>query len=272
MFQRLKPIAYIGSLVLATLHCGGGGARHSKTPSDRSAEAWREESPIENEEMAPAETDEPEARQRRDSGPRASARSGSNSNSSGAGAASAAILLTDPEIAAITDAANNAEIEQATLAQGKSRDERVQEFAALMLSHHSQAQQQQSKLNLTKAVSPISEQLSKDARATLIALRQKNGADFDRAYLQVQIDTHRKVLAILDGELLPNAQDARLKRYLLSIKPKIEQHLRQAQTSYDALGAQTSGRVDSRPDLSSTARQTDGPASTGFRLDTRARV
>jgi putative membrane protein len=158
----------------------------------------------------------------------------------------AAIVLTDPEIAAIVDAVHTAEMDQATLAQTRSTDERVQNFAAIMLSHHGRAQQEQSKLNLSKAESPLSTQLAQDARAVLIGLRQKSGKDFDRAYLQSQIDEHQMVLALLDGELIPNAQSPKLARYLRSIRPRLVQHLQLARASLQAVAADAQSSLGPR--------------------------
>ena len=56
--------------------------------------------------------------------------------------------LSDEQIAAITDAANTAEIEQAKLAESKSKDAGVKRFAAMMIAHHGAAKQKQAKLKI----------------------------------------------------------------------------------------------------------------------------
>ena len=63
------------------------------------------------------------------------------------------------------------------------------------------------------------------------------GKDFDKAYIAAQIDGHQKVLDTINGKLLPNVKNADLKAYLDEIKPRVEQHLKEAkqlQESFDS--------------------------------------
>jgi len=58
----------------------------------------------------------------------------------GAGASSTNTApLNDQQIAKITDSVNSAEIEQAKLAQQKSKNQQVRQFASMMIQHHGQA-------------------------------------------------------------------------------------------------------------------------------------
>jgi putative membrane protein len=137
--------------------------------------------------------------------------------------------LSDAQIAAVTDAANTAEIEQSKLARTKSKNDRVKKFAAMMIAHHGQAKQKQAKLKLETAPSPLSDKLGADAAKTLTALKAANGAEFDLAYISAQLEGHHKVLDAINDELLPNVKSAELKAYLEEIKPKVEMHLQSAQ-------------------------------------------
>lgn len=145
--------------------------------------------------------------------------------------------LTDEQIAAITDAANSAEIAQAKLAETKSKDPGVKRFAAMMIKHHGEAKQKQAKLKLKPAESSISTALESDSASTLNALKGDKGADFDKAYIAAQVQGHQTVLDTINQKLLPNAKNADLKAYLDEIKPRVEDHLKQAkqlQEEYDA--------------------------------------
>ena len=145
--------------------------------------------------------------------------------------------LTDEQIAAITDAANSAEIAQAKLAQSKSKDAAVKQFAAMMISHHGEAKQKQAKLKLKPAESGVSTAMQVDADATMNALKADNGKDFDQAYITAQVTGHQKVLDTINDKLLPNAKSPELKAYLEEIKPRVEDHLKQAkqlQESFDS--------------------------------------
>jgi putative membrane protein len=145
--------------------------------------------------------------------------------------------LTDEQIAAITDAANSAEIAQAKLAQGKSKDPGIKRFAAMMIKHHGEAKQKQTKLKLKGAESSISTALESDATSTLNALKGDKGADFDKAYISAQVQEHQNVLDTINQKLLPNAKNADLRAYLDEIKPRVEEHLKQAKQLQEELDA-----------------------------------
>ena len=145
--------------------------------------------------------------------------------------------LSDEQIAAITDAANTAEIEQAKLAESKSKDAGVKRFAAMMIAHHGAAKAKQAKLKLKTAESSVVTGMQADAASTLDTLKTSKGKDFDKAYIAAQVDGHQKVLDTINGKLLPSVKNADLKAYLDEIKPRVEQHLKEAkqlQESFDS--------------------------------------
>ncbi|HYQ46495.1 MAG TPA: DUF4142 domain-containing protein [Polyangiaceae bacterium] len=145
--------------------------------------------------------------------------------------------LSDAQIAAVTDAANSAEIAQAKVAQAKSKDAAVKSFAAMMITHHGEAKQKQAKLKLKTEESGVSTAMQADAGATLNALNSDTGKDFDKTYIAAQVSGHQKVLDTINDQLLPNVKDERLKAYLEEIKPTVEQHLKRAkqlQESFDS--------------------------------------
>ncbi len=153
--------------------------------------------------------------------------------------ASDASMLSDEQIAGISDAANNAEIDQATIARAKAKDPRVKSFAQMMIDHHGQAKRDQanlmSRLSMAPAESSRSRQLRTDAQNALSTLNDATGADFDKAYINAQVDAHQKVLAALDNELIPNADNADLKKLLQEIRPRVQSHLTQAKELQQAL-------------------------------------
>lgn len=150
--------------------------------------------------------------------------------------------LSDEQIAAITDIANTSEIEQAKLARSKSKNADVLKFSAMMIAHHGEAKQKQAKLKLTTAESAISSKLLADGNQTLSALKDSKGADFDKRYIDAQVEGHQKVLATIDSELIPNAKNPDLKAYLAEIKPKVEQHLQAAREAQQRLESSSGAR------------------------------
>jgi len=148
--------------------------------------------------------------------------------------------LSDAQIAAITEAANTAEIAQAKMAQSKAKDAAVKAFASMMITHHGEAKQKQAQLKLKTEASGVSTAMDADAGATLNALETESGKEFDKAYISAQVTGHQKVLDTINDQLLPNVKDAKLKAYLEEIKPKVAQHLKKAKQLQEGLERKSS--------------------------------
>jgi len=151
-------------------------------------------------------------------------------------------VLTDEQIAQITDDANSAEIEQGKLAQNKAKDARVKDFAARMVKHHGEAKDKQAKLKLKTDSSDTARKLENDAKTTLASLKDDSAANFDRDYITDQITEHQQVLNTINNQLLPQVKSAELKNYLNEIKPTVEMHLKSAQDLQRKLGGETASR------------------------------
>jgi putative membrane protein len=244
MLPRVKLFLSANALALAALQCGGS-TPSSQTPSSsnndsRGAEGSQVGTTGSESSASGTASGSSGSASDNASGTTTAGSAASGPNSSSGSGMSASGALTDEQIAAITDKANTAEIDQAKLAQSKATDERVRSFAAMMITHHGQAKQKQSSLKLGTEESPQSRQLAQDASQTLQTLQDKSGRDFDRAYIEAQVEEHQKVLDTLNRELLPNAKNPDLKAYLQTIKPTIEQHLTQAQQYQQALQSSSS--------------------------------
>jgi len=219
---HLKPSTAIFALLSAALiHCGGGTTPEpeSPPPTGETGQALSPESPPP--EAAPAEKPaeaaaEPAPAPKREP-------------------------LTDEQILAVTEAANTAEIDQAKLAQKKSKNGKVKKLAAMILADHQQAKAKQQKLvnkaKLTPADSSASSMVKDGSTATLDKLNAATGADFDTAYVDAQVDGHKKVLDTIDTSLMPDAKNEELKKMLEEIRPKIEGHLKAAEELKTALAA-----------------------------------
>ena len=107
-------------------------------------------------------------------------------------------------------------------------------------------------MGMSSAASPMLQMLSSQTRQTTATLRDKTGKDFDRAYLQSQIEQHQKVLDTIDRQLMPNAKNPQLRSHLQSMRPTIEQHLQTAKEAQQALN--TSGSSSDRPHPTGSAR------------------
>lgn len=151
--------------------------------------------------------------------------------------------LTDEQIAAIAALANNSEIEQAKLARARSKDEKVLQFAGMMIAHHGEAQRKQDALSLGSAESTLSRDMIVEGGETMRLLKEKTGAEFDRAYMQAQVRGHQKVLDAIEKHLIPNAKREDLKAHLAELRPRVKQHLEQAEKTMAELASRQSPPV-----------------------------
>lgn len=141
-------------------------------------------------------------------------------------------LLSEGQIAKVSELVNTAEVEQAKVAQRRSKSAKVKKFAAMMIQHHGDALKEQAKLikklNLTPVESATAAQLKADGDKTLETLKSAEAAGFDAAYATSQVDGHQKVLDLLDTQLLPVAKTPEVSDALRRARAVVEQHLREA--------------------------------------------
>jgi putative membrane protein len=142
-------------------------------------------------------------------------------------------FTTDGQIAAYTAAANKAEVGQGKLALRHAKDAEVRAFAQYMIEQHGDAQKKQDKLmatiNVTPEATPETTKLEADARSGAVSLVSKTGADFDKAYIDLQVAEHKQVIDMVQNKLIPAAHDADFKRQLGDVLPKLENHLKRAE-------------------------------------------
>lgn len=143
------------------------------------------------------------------------------------------MVMTDAMVADVFTTSNNGEIEQARLALNRAQDARVRDFAQRMIDDHSTANDRAwaaiDQNTVRAAGTDLARQLRENSRRTTDALRTYEGAEFDRAYVQAQVNMHRYVLETLDNTLIPAARNRDLDRLLTDTRPVIAEHLRLAQ-------------------------------------------
>lgn len=154
-------------------------------------------------------------------------------------AAVAAQGISDAEIAAIVVTANQVDIDAGKLAQQKASDQRVKDFAKLMITDHTgvnkAAGDLAKKLNLTPKESETSKSLAAGGEKNLARLKGMSGAAFDKAYIDHEVTYHQQVLDALDKTLIPGASNAELKALLQKSRPAFVAHLEHAKKVQSAL-------------------------------------
>ncbi len=173
--------------------------------------------------------------------------------------------FSDADIAGMAATANRLEIEAGQLALNQTSDPDVQAFAQMMVSDHTAVNDQATalfeRLSITPAFGDATEQMQQDADDTKATLQNLTGAEFDKAYVQQQIEMHQKVLDDLDAQLIPNAEDPELAAFLRSIRPKVAVHLEHAKALQARLSTPDKDATDTDTDLTTDGMKPKTPAT-----------
>ncbi len=141
-------------------------------------------------------------------------------------------VMTDEEAAAVVDAINTGEIEMARLAKTRAANNRVREFATMMIRDHSEAKKKQEqitqRMGMRAKSNDLSKRLEEDGNRTLATLRTLKGKDFDDAYMDAQVRAHSEALNVLQNQVIPSVRNKELRTHFEVIKPKVEAHLTHA--------------------------------------------
>jgi putative membrane protein len=138
----------------------------------------------------------------------------------------------DAQIAAIVVAANTVDIDAGKLAESKTKNKEVRDFAKRMVTDHSGVNQQAvalvKKLHVTPEENDTSKSLTQGGESTRDRLKGLSGAAFDKAYVDNEVSYHQTVLDALDKTLIPSASNAELKALLVKVRPAFVAHLEHA--------------------------------------------
>lgn len=148
--------------------------------------------------------------------------------------------LTDANIVAIFDAANTADIETGALAASRSHNKDVRELGQSFVDAHRAVRQQGRDLAHKLGVTPVLPSGDRGAgqhAAAMAALEAKQGADFDRAFLDHEIAFHQAVIDAVTTTLLPAIQNADLKALVQKVAPAFSGHLEMARNLRAKLGS-----------------------------------
>jgi putative membrane protein len=148
-------------------------------------------------------------------------------------AQSAAPKLDDPTIVAIFDAANTYDIETGSIALTKGHSKTVRDFGAMLVRDHRSVRTQGRNLAASLKVTPTPPRnfaLAKAHKSAMAALRKAHGKNFDRVFLQQEVDFHNAVIDAVTTTLLPAIQNAQLKDLVTKVAPAFVAHRDRAQS------------------------------------------
>lgn len=150
-------------------------------------------------------------------------------------------FATDAEIFSFVTTANTYEIESAELALSRASNAQVREFATALQASHETLRS-----SLAETVDPVdtaplgeldqSDDLVNFHRDAMEELAGQEGADFDAAWVQYQIDMHERTLEGITASLTANPNPA-LANALAEAQAQLQQHLAQARSLQAELAA-----------------------------------
>ena len=139
--------------------------------------------------------------------------------------------MTDVDIASIVLAANSADSAAGALATTRATNQAVRSFGQQMVRDHGQFNQRvkalATRLNVTPAETEKVRELRDDAAEKRRDLSGKSGADFDKEYIDYEVEAHENVLRELD-RMIPAADNADLRQLLTQARATVQSHLDQA--------------------------------------------
>ena len=145
-----------------------------------------------------------------------------NNGDTSAMTSSAPVSQEDADWAAKVANANMTEIELSKVAQTKAVNDRLKNFANMMVNDHTTAGDKLKQLAASKNIT-LPANLDGDSQKMLDNLNKKSGKDFDKAYTNDMLDGHKDAVdAFQKGS--NNLQDADLKNFAAQTLPTIQMH------------------------------------------------
>lgn len=140
-----------------------------------------------------------------------------------------------PDFVRLAAQSDMLEIQSSQLAVERAQDSEVKSFAQMMVEAHTQTTQ-----DLKTAVEAAGQSITlpttadEDVTEELNELRQEEATDFDKEYIDLQVETHQEALNLMqryaaDGDM-PGLQ-----AFAAATAPAIQQHLDQAKAIQDRL-------------------------------------
>jgi putative membrane protein len=151
------------------------------------------------------------------------------------------------------------EVQLADIAQEKAASSEVKEYAAKLKQDHQKANEQLKEIAEQRSVS-LPTDMGKHQQQ-MQRLNNLSGEEFDRAYLKMQVDHHKKDIKEFQRQS-NRGMDSNLKSFATAQLPVLQQHLEQAQQLSKSTGTRARS-TDSTTDRStdSSTDRTKNPSS-----------
>ena len=145
---------------------------------------------------------------------------------------------TDANVVDVLTVANQGEVDYSQIGVDKATNPSVKQFAQLMVKDHGTmldgVKSLAGKLNVVPASNDKANDLKEENTKDINDLNAKTGKDFDKEFMDEQIDMHQETLDLL-SDLDGRTTNADLKAAIAEAKPKVQAHLDQAKAVKDKL-------------------------------------
>lgn len=147
--------------------------------------------------------------------------------------ATPAATMSDANIFYMLDRANMLDSSGGSTASTKGTNSEVRDFGKRMMRDHHQLRQQGADLAMRLNITPVppandtTQAMMDKAMSTLNGAAK--GKDFDKAYIDNEVETHKEVLEMATS-MANQAQNAELKNLIQKAAPAIQAHLDMAQS------------------------------------------
>jgi putative membrane protein len=137
--------------------------------------------------------------------------------------------------------ANTMEIQLSQLAAKQATSPAVKRIATTLVTHHNRNRSELTalakKLNVSLTPAAGGSVTASDSAALPSELQGASGAEFDRAFVQHQIQLHQNNIQKIQSQLLPAAQEPQLKAYLQETVKAMQGHLATLQKTEQQLSS-----------------------------------
>jgi len=125
------------------------------------------------------------------------------------------------------------EVALGKLALEKSSNAKIKDFATMMVTDHGKANAELMAIAKAKNIT-LPADVDADHQKKMDELKQKTGADFDKAYVDAMVDGHKKTLTLMQDEA-KDGKDADLKAFAAKTAPTVQMHLDAINKIHDSL-------------------------------------
>lgn len=144
-----------------------------------------------------------------------------------------AVVKADADFATKAAVGGMTEVTLGKIALEKSSNAKIKDFATMMVTDHGKANAELMALAKTKNIT-LPADVDADHQKKIDELKQKTGADFDKAYVDAMVDGHKKTLTLMQDEA-KDGKDADLKAFAAKTAPTVQMHLDAINKIHDSM-------------------------------------